>query len=149
MRIIIVDTNIVFSAVLNAGSNIGEILFNNNELLEFYSPEFLRTEIDNHREKLLDLSGISGSDINEVIFHVFQKIHFISDAQIPMNIWVESAPLVREIDMDDLPFVALTKYLDGILWTGDQKLLKGLKAKGFQACISTPELLEWLQDNLE
>ena len=43
--------------------------------------------------------------------------------------------------MDDLPFVALTSYLEGMLWTGDVKLLNGLRAKGYQKCISTEELL--------
>ena len=43
--------------------------------------------------------------------------------------------------MDDLPFVALTIYLDGLLWTGDKKLLKGLAVKGFEKTISTEELI--------
>ncbi|MEI7935826.1 MAG: PIN domain-containing protein [Verrucomicrobiota bacterium] len=30
-----------------------------------------------------------------------------------------------------MPFIALTLHLDGRLWTGDDKLKAGLRAKGF------------------
>jgi len=141
MKIIIVDTNIIFSAILNAQSNIGEILFNNNEQFEFYTSDYLREEIERHLKKIIALSKSSEEQVHEIIFQIYKRIHFISDQQIPYQHWAESAPLVRDIDMDDLPFVALTSYLEGMLWTGDVKLLNGLRAKGYQKCISTEELL--------
>lgn len=78
--------------------------------------------------------------MGEVIYQVFREISFISDQQIPYEYWANSIPLVREVDMDDLPFVALANYLDGQLWTGDMQLLNGLSAKGFQKGITTEEL---------
>ncbi|MFL5541612.1 MAG: PIN domain-containing protein [Longimicrobiaceae bacterium] len=39
--------------------------------------------------------------------------------------------LCRGVDPGDEPFVALTLALDGRLWTGDQKLRRGLVARGF------------------
>ncbi|MFM9950451.1 MAG: PIN domain-containing protein [Saprospiraceae bacterium] len=76
-----------------------------------------------------------------------KRINFISDQQIPYQNWAEAVPLVRDIDMDDLPFVALTSYLEGLLWTGDIKLLNGLRAKGFQRCITTEDLLALLSSS--
>jgi predicted nucleic acid-binding protein len=83
MKIIIVDTNIVFSAILNAKSNIGEILFNNNDQFEFYTSDYLREEINKHYDKILSLSKTSALDVEETIFQVYKKINFISDEQIP------------------------------------------------------------------
>lgn len=142
MNIIILDTNIVFSAILNPRSKIGEILFNNREILKFYSSEYLREEIDRHRSKILKISKSTEGDINETIYQIYKQINFISDEQIPLDIWYQYAPIVEDIDIDDLPFVALTAYLDGLLWTGDLKLKNGLNAKGFQKCITTKELLD-------
>lgn len=140
MKIIIVDTNIVFSALLNAKSTIGNIILNNNQQFDFYSSEHLRREIDQHREKVWALSKLGDARMGEVIYQVFREISFISDQQIPYEYWANSIPLVREVDMDDLPFVALANYLDGQLWTGDMQLLNGLSAKGFQKGITTEEL---------
>ena len=147
MKIVIVDTNIIFSAILNAKSRIGEILFNNNEQLEFYSSDYLREEIERHRNKILEIAKTSEEQVNEVIFQLYKRINFISDQQIPYQNWAESVPMVRDIDMDDLPFVALTSYLEGLLWTGDIKLLTGLRAKGFQRCITTEDLFALLSSS--
>ena len=42
---IVVDTNIIFSALLNSNSNIVQILLKPNNNLEFYSVKFLQHEI--------------------------------------------------------------------------------------------------------
>ena len=52
MTKIIIDTNIVFSALLNTNSRIGQILINGNRYYDFYLPEYIRFEIFEHTEKL-------------------------------------------------------------------------------------------------
>ena len=79
MNKIIVGTNIVFSAILNAKSNIGDIFFNGSDNLIFYSSLYLREEIERHRPKLLSLSGVTERELYEIIYQVFKKIDFISD----------------------------------------------------------------------
>jgi predicted nucleic acid-binding protein len=44
---IIVDTNIIFSALVNSNSQIGELLFNSGGLFSFYSCAYMRFEIEN------------------------------------------------------------------------------------------------------
>ncbi|MBP7534856.1 MAG: hypothetical protein KA783_10450 [Chitinophagales bacterium] len=39
--------------------------------------------------------------------------------------------LCKDIDEKDLAFVALALELNALLWTGDQKLRKGLESKNF------------------
>ena len=41
--------------------------------------------------------------------------------------------LCKDVDEKDIPFVAITIELGGLLWTGDKKLRKGLEAKGFNS----------------
>jgi predicted nucleic acid-binding protein len=50
--IIVVDTNIVFSAILNTNSTIGDLILNSQDIFQFQSCNFLLNEIDNHWEKL-------------------------------------------------------------------------------------------------
>ena len=146
---IIVDTNIVFSGILNTNSKIGDLLLNSDQFFQFYSVSYLRLKLEEHKEKILDISGLRNTQIDESRNLIFSKITFISEEQIPFKIWKESLKIVRDVDIDDIAFVALSKYLNGIkLWTGDKELYKGLIAKGFQDCISTQELFE-LRNKIE
>jgi len=49
--------------------------------------------------------------------------------------------MVEDIDIKDLPFVALSLYLDAKILTGDKKLINGLKSKGFENIIELKEIL--------
>jgi predicted nucleic acid-binding protein len=42
--------------------------------------------------------------------------------------------------------VALSLYIEGKLWTGDKKLIKGLSKKGFMDFITTNELLKYIDE---
>jgi predicted nucleic acid-binding protein len=55
---IVVDTNIIFSALLNSNSTIGDILFNSDKHFEFYSCSYMRSEIQ-HWERLKTISKLS------------------------------------------------------------------------------------------
>ena len=44
-------------------------------------------------------------------------------------------------------FVALTNHINGKLWTGDKKLISGLKKKRYLKTISTDELYEQFIEN--
>jgi len=48
--------------------------------------------------------------------------------------------LVSTIDIKDALFVGVTIHCNGILWTGDLKLLRGLRRKNFNQIITTKEL---------
>ena len=82
---IVVDTNIVFSAILNSSSTIGKILLRPHEHLQFYSCNYLRIEIKKHRAKLLKLTKLSEADLTELEEIVTQRITFIDERLIPQN----------------------------------------------------------------
>jgi predicted nucleic acid-binding protein len=52
MKKIIVDTNIIFSCLLNSHGTIGDVIFNSEETFGFYSNEYMRFEIHKHWAKL-------------------------------------------------------------------------------------------------
>ena len=145
---IVVDTNIVFSAILNSRSKIGKILINSKDHFQFYTCDFLRTELLKHRSKLLELTKLESEELEELEFIVTEKISFINEALLPAKIIVISENLLADIDLNDTPFLALSKHLKAKLWTGDKKLSLGLQRKKFKDIFTTSQLSELL-DKLE
>ena len=145
---IIVDTNIVFSAILNSNSRIGKILLNSKEHFQFFTCNYLRTEIQRHRNKLLKLTKLTEDQLSELEDLVTQHITFIDERLIPQDILIKTEIQLKAIDPDDTVFVALAKHLEGKLWTGDLQFYNGLKAKRFKDIILTSDL-SLLLDDLE
>lgn len=56
---IVVDANIVFSGILNSNGKIGDLLINSGKVFSFIAPDFLRTEIYNHHNKLVKMSNLT------------------------------------------------------------------------------------------
>jgi predicted nucleic acid-binding protein len=127
---IIVDTNIIFSGLLNTDGKIGDLLFNSHSIFEFYSCSYMLREIENHWEKLKRIPKLTDTQLRESQFKIFAKIHFINEELIPSATWILSEKTTKDIDVDDVDFVALTNYLKGNLWTGDKDLYNGLLCKG-------------------
>ena len=138
---IVVDTNIIFSTLLNSNSNIGDLLFNSGKTFEFYSCSYMRYEIQKHWERLKKISKLSDEQLQISYTQVLSKLNFINEEIIPVETWLASEQLTKGIDIDDTDFVALTKFLRGTLWTGDKILYNGLRRLNFKKLLNTTELL--------
>lgn len=136
----VVDTNIVFSAILNTEGKIGDLIINSLEVLEFHACDTMRLELKRHRPKLLELSKMSEEQLDQSIYQITNCLTFTNEALIPFEYWVKAANLVRDIDMDDIAFVTLAEFMGIKLWTGDKALMKGLAKKGYTNFIATDEL---------
>ena len=139
---IIVDANIMFSAILNTDGKIGDILLNSHNIFEFVAPRFLKEEIRKHHKKIIDISGYSNAELLEIEDKVYKPISFLSEVHIPLSIRISSKNLVEDIDPKDVVYIAFAKYFRCKLWSGDKVLRKGLIKKGFTSIISNDELFK-------
>lgn len=137
---IVVDTNIVFSGILNLNSKIAQILIYNNPTLQFYSCNYLQTEILRHRNKLMKITHLSNQNLNELTNYITHNITFINENLLPKTLIEETQIQLQNIDPFDVPFVALAKHLNAKLWTGDKKLYHPLKAQNFKNIVTTDEM---------
>jgi predicted nucleic acid-binding protein len=137
---VVVDTNIVFSAILNSNSSIGQILLYSGITIEFYSSRYLQIEIQNHFHKIKKATGLDDATLFELIGLLYSKINFISEELIPKEILLVADEFAGDVDFDDVLFVALSIHLNCKLWTGDKVLINALNQKGFNQFISTQEL---------
>ncbi len=142
MKKIVVDTNIIFSTLLNSNGTIGDLVFNSDQFLKFYSCDYMRYEIRKHWTKLLNISRLTEEQLQDAYEKVLTKITFTNEALITTRIWLKAEQTVQDIDFDDVDFVALTNHLKGCLWTGDKELYDGLKEKRFRCVYNTADMVK-------
>mgnify|MGYP000255168745 FL=1 len=142
MKKIIVDTNIIFSCLLNSQGIIGDLIFNSDTVFEFYSNQYMRIEIRRHWNKLKKISKLTDTELETAYDKMLTKFIFINEELIPQKHWEKAESLLIHIDLDDTDFVALSTYLKGSLWTGDKSLYEGLKTKRFHSVYNTQDLLK-------
>jgi len=142
MTKIIIDTNIAFSALLNINSRIGQILINGNRYYDFYSPEYIRFEIIEHKEKIKSIAKLTENKFLEIYELVMRNITILNHTLIPIKIYKKAEDLCRTIDIDDTVFVAVAEFKRCKLWTGDLTLINGLTEKGYKQLIRTEELYQ-------
>jgi predicted nucleic acid-binding protein len=137
---IVVDTNIVFSALLNSNSFISKLLICSDDSFEFYSSNILKNEILRHWDKILKYTKLNEDQVLVSLETIYSKIRFIEKDLIPKELKFKALNYSINIDIDDTEFIEVSLFLNAKLWTGDKALYEGLKAKEFQNVINTFEL---------
>jgi predicted nucleic acid-binding protein len=128
---VVVDTNILFAALVGSRSRIRELLFTEKGL-NFSCPRFLFVELFKHKERIVAATQLSEDELLDALNALLARVHFVDEATIPIGTWLEARRLCHGIDEKDAPFIALTIHLNARLWTEDTELKNGLRAKDFR-----------------
>ncbi len=143
---LVIDSNIIFSTLLNPNSVIGELVMNVQDDLNFFGPELLIHEIERYTDKISLYSKLEKSEIEQLKALIFRSINFISEDLIKDKNWESAYDLTKDIDQNDTPFVALALELSCKLWTGDKKLQTGFLLKNNDLIITTLELKKYFKN---
>lgn len=128
-RPVIVDTNILFSALVSGQRGMGDVLLHSDRRL--YVCEYVIVELFKHKDRLVEVSHLSEEDIWRWLYLLLKRLDLFKEDLISPANRTEAYRLCANIDENDTPHVALTLELNGLLWTGDKKLKHGLQLKGF------------------
>mgnify|MGYP006446335799 FL=1 len=123
-------------------SRIGQILLTSDKFYNFYAPKYVRDEIFNHQEKLKKIAKLNDNDFLEVYELILKNITILDHSIAGKENYQKAFELCKNVDLDDIPFVAFSLYLKSKLWTGDKKLIKGLKENGFYKIATTNDLFD-------
>jgi predicted nucleic acid-binding protein len=107
---IVVDTNILFSTLLNTNSRIGQILIKGHHYYDFYSTEYIRDEIFEHKEKIQNLAKLDDIKFIETYELAIHNISIISHSVIPAVYYKKAEILCASIDIDYTPFIAIAEF---------------------------------------
>lgn len=140
MRVLI-DTNLLFSAIMKPDGKIAEIILNSNFDLKIYGCYFSYIELFRHKEKIINLSKLEETELLEVMYQIIKKIEFVNEEQISEVEFKRAYNLSFDIDEKDTVFIAMANYFKIPVWSGDLKLIDGLRKKGYKNILNTNELL--------
>ena len=126
---LVIDTNLIFSALLSNTSAIRDVLLDDS--FTFYAPNFIIAEIFKHQRKMLALSKLTDVEFFTFFNRIVDNVKFIPFNFISIECRQLAYNLCYDVDLKDIPFVALALELNAPLYTGDNKLKRGLSAKGY------------------
>lgn len=123
---LVVDTNILLSALIKKSATRKILL---HPGFEFYATEHIFHEIENHKNEVIKKSGLSENEFYIVLDSVLTNVIITPETEFVKHIpgaW----DIMKDIDPDDFPFLALTLSFenDGI-WTNDKHFLRQKEVK--------------------
>lgn len=142
--IIIVDTNILFSALISPNGKISRLMSFPPNPVQYITCHYAFAELFKHQEKIVRLSKKSIDDVVDDLSTLINRLQLYNEALIEQQHWQEADRLTVDVDSFDISYVALTLQIGGWLWTGDKKLTKHLKAMEFDCVLNTDEFYEKL-----
>lgn len=134
--VVVLDANILISATLNLNGEIANLIFSNSSAVDFIVPAFIQTELKENEIRICTKNKISIAEFNQNILLLLTQLLIINDDEISDAIFKKAFELTRNIDPKDTIYIALAISLDALFLTGDLKLLRALKHKGFNQLIT-------------
>lgn len=138
--IVIVDANIIFSAIINPLNTIGRPFLSKLHGHIFISPNFLKKEILKHHSKILKITKYDIEEFDAIKSTLYHRIEFYSGNLISKECWNHANGIMKGGDEKDIPYLAMALFFESKIWTGDKILRTYLEAKGLNICINTQEL---------
>lgn len=142
---LVLDSNIFISGLITPDGTISKLILRDLKDSTLICPEFLLDEVLSKLEKIKGITKLNDTQIDELVFRFIKRIDFIDNDLIEFKYQKQAYDLVKDIDKKDLLFIALSIQTGFKLWTGDKKLMEGLKKKGFDLTIDTKQLLQQIK----
>ncbi|MBI2628657.1 PIN domain-containing protein [Candidatus Pacearchaeota archaeon] len=133
---LIIDANILFSALIK--DNLSHTLLF-NEKFRLFTPEYIFTELEEHKEEILDKTERTTEEFFKMIETLKRRIVIVPlEELVP---YIEEAENIT-LDTDDMAYFALALKLKCPIWSND----KHLKNQDKVIIYSTEDLLNVLGD---
>ena len=135
---LVIDTNRLAAALIKS-SLTREIIL--SDKFDLYSPEYILTEIEKNRDHFIKKAKINEKEFEEILNTLLNHIQLIPFKEFKDK-YMEAFKIMRDVDPDDTPFLALGLSLkvEGI-WTED----KDFKSQKILKIYSTKNLLELMK----
>jgi predicted nucleic acid-binding protein len=136
MKRLILDTNILISALIKDSITRNLIIHSNYEL---YSINFSNKEILKYKEQILNKTKQSSKELDLIFETLLSKIILLDDKLICIH-FDKAKSIMDKIDPDDTPFIAAALAIDGEIWSDENHFQRQKQIKTW----TTKELIALL-----
>jgi predicted nucleic acid-binding protein len=130
---IVVDANIIMSALIRDGHTRDFILMSEHE---FYAPKYLLEEVSNNMDTICGKSYMMYEEVTAILMAVIKSAGINLVPPQETKEWLDRAEEISP-DMNDSPYFALALKLGCPIWSND----KELKQQNIVKIISSAELM--------
>ena len=139
--IVIADSNIFYSALISPEGTTASIL-RERKRIQFVAPDYLIDEVNGHLLRIKNyLEEKTIKQLSKDFKELLRGIPIIPLDSLEKENLLKAQQIVKEVDKDDYPFIALHLEIKHKIWSGDKELRKGLTAKGYGHFFVTTEEL--------
>jgi predicted nucleic acid-binding protein len=124
----ILDTNVIMSIIISGRASYKPIVMFNR----FVSIDYLFEEIDEYKSTVFEKSKLERNQLVEFTNQILSKITIVPRYVITEKNLKGATDLTKDIDFNDVWFIALSIEYNLPLLTRDEKLYNGLIKKGFK-----------------
>jgi len=124
----VLDTNVIMGMLISGKSSYKPIVMFNR----FVTIDYLFNEIDEYKMTIFEKTKLERNQLIEYTNQILSKVTVLPRYVVNDENLKKAATLTRDIDFDDVWFVALSLEYNLTLLTRDEKLFKGLRKKGFE-----------------
>jgi predicted nucleic acid-binding protein len=121
--LLVVDANVVFSALVNKGETYQ--VFENNKKWKkfiFIAPEYMFSEIEKKITKLLSVTSLTTDELQDAFIFIREQIETISFSEFS-----DMLPEAQKRNLNDAPYIALALKRRCPIFSGDKQLKQQAK----------------------
>lgn len=116
---LVVDVNVIFSAVLNRGNSVNVFIRNNkSRMFDLITPEFLIIELGKHTAEIAQKTNFTLKEAQQALEFIVEQIKFISEEEYKCKL--EEAKEILKEHPKDIPYLALALKYDCKIFSGDK-----------------------------
>ena len=128
MRLVL-DSNVLLSAFISDSLTRRIILKGEHRL---YYPETNMQEINKYKMLVREKTGLSTNCLEELMDKIFRRVEVVNEDYFLENV-AEAISIMEDIDIDDMPVLALALSIpDSIIWSNDKHLHKQKAVKAIR-----------------
>lgn len=112
----VIDSNVLISALISDSVTRELILEMEDEL---YSPDFLESEIEKHKDIIKKKSGLSSMELDSLLTILIENVFIAAEETYENKINIADEA-IGDTDKKDVPFLALALEKDAAIWSDDK-----------------------------